>query len=330
MAFDGTKPNISQTMGDVIAAANQNDVDLDARIEAHKSDQGNPHGIQTLKNSAADYMAHKTDSAAHGIDKIQAAQVATQAEVTAGRGASSSLAARLQVALNADGSIRLSTLNNKWINNGDIPTFISTTSFSVPGDKTLMYIGGAILRFSVAGNYAYAPVASRSYGGGVTTVVIDPGYPILSAGIQSVDLALIAFDNSIANAVTQNAAALTALTGVVAGMKVIDIENFSIGKPAANQVMNRYIAPRAYTLPAGAVNSQFKSLTAATGVSTFMLQKNGANVGTVSFAAAATVGVFNIAAAVAFAPGDVLAIIAPAAQDATLSDLIYTLQGVLS
>lgn len=329
MTFDSTKPNISQTYGDAISAAQQNDADLDARIEAHKADQGNPHGISALKASAADYLSHKTDPAAHGVDQLKLLITAAQAEVTAGRGSMSSLAARLLVALNADGSIRLSTLNNKWINNGDVPTFISATSFSVPGDKTMMYIAGALVRFGIAGNYAYAPVASRSFGSGVTTVVIDPGYPVLTAGLQSVDLALIAFDNSIANSTTQNAAAIAALTGVVAGQKVFDIENFINGKPAASQIVNRYIAVRNYTLPINAANSQFRSGTAASATATFLLQKNGVNIGTVSFAAAGTTGVFSVAAAVAFAAGDVLSIVAPAVQDAALADLTLTLQGVL-
>ncbi len=328
MAFDGTKPSISQTYGDAIASAQANDADLDGRIEAHKADQ-NGHGLPALRTTAADYTAHKTDPHAHGVDLVAAAGTATQAEVTAGRGTQSSLAARLAAALNGDGSIKLSTLNNKWINNNDAPTFISTTSFSVPGDKTQMYIPGAQLRLTAAGNYIYAPVASRSFGAGVTTVVIDPAYPVLTAGIGVVEMALIAFDNAVAQACTQNATALAALTGVVAALKVLDIPGFRSGKPAAGAVVNSFLVTRAFTLPAGATNSLFKAGTAATAASTFYIQKSGVNVGTATFAAGSTVAPFTLAAPVAFALADVCTLVAPAAQDATLADLVYNLQGVL-
>lgn len=329
MAFDASKPNLSQTYGDAIASANANDNDLNNRLENHKGD-ASAHGLAAIIANVADLLLHKANSSdAHGINTITANVAALLAEIAAGRGAKPSLTGRLDAALNGDGSIRLSTLNNKWINNGDVPTFISTNSFSVPGDRTALYIGGVQLRFTVAGSYVYAPVASRAFGGGVTTVVLDPAYAVLNAGIQAVDLALIAWDNTVAQACTSNATNIASVQGQVSGLKQEQIEDWIAGKPAAGAVVKRFIAARGFSLPAGISGAIAKAATAATATASFTLAKNGVPFGTMSFAAAGSVPTFAAATASSFAAGDVLTIIAPASQDATLADIAYYLPGVL-
>lgn len=213
MAFDGTKPNTSQQIGDVITSTRDNDVALKAQIDAHQSDS-TAHGIPSLVATQADYVAHKSnDTTAHGINATNANVLAIQTEMVAARGTQASVATRLASALNADGSIRLSSLNNKWINNSDTPTYVSTTSFSVPGDRTLVYIAGLQLRFTVSGSYAYAPIASSSFSGGVTTVVLDPAYPVLTSGVSKVDIGLIAWDNAVAAAVAAAQADIDTISG---------------------------------------------------------------------------------------------------------------------
>ena len=329
MAFDATKPNTSQVMGDVIDSARANDVDLDARIEAHKADP-NGHGLAAVRANVTDYLSHKTDQNAHGVDVVRAQGLATQAEVSAARGIKSSLTARLDIALGADGALKLSTLNNKWITNNDIPTYISTTSFSVPGDRTGFYVAGAQLRFHTAGDYLYAPVASRVFSAGVTTVTLDPAYAVLTAGIQSVDMGLIAWDNTVAAAVSTLNTALTALTATVNALQVEQIEDWIAGKPGAGALVKRFIAARPFSIPQDAVGSQCKAGTASTGAVTFNLAKNGVNFGTIAFAVGGTVATFSIANATAFAAGDVLSISAPAVQDTTLADIAFFIKGLLT
>lgn len=239
MAFDPAKPNQSQTIGDAFDSARANDVDLDARQTAHEANNSNAHGIDALLASKADYDAHKANtSTAHGIDIIAAEAAATKSEVIAARGAKADLATRLAVALQSDGGIKLSSIASKWLDNGDVPTFISSTSFSVPGDRTKVYIAGVLLRCTVSATYAYAAIASRSFNGSITTVVLDPLYPILTGGLSKIEIGLIAWDNAVAAAATQNAA---------------DIVNLQGDMTAISTMGSMAVDPTATELPAGKV-----------------------------------------------------------------------------
>lgn len=329
MAFDDTKPNKSQTIGEVIEAANANDKALKEEIGAHTRN-GSAHGLDDVQKAVADHYAHKADSTtAHGIGETNAQLAAMVAEITAGRGTQGSLAARLIAALNGDGTIKLSTLNNKWINNADTPSFVDSTHLTVPGDRTRVYIGGIQLRLTVSGSYVYAPVASSSYGGGVTTITLDPAYQLLTAGLSAVDIGLIAWDNAVAQACTQNAAAIANVQGQVTGLKIVEVADKYLGKPAAGAIIGIYVAQRAFSIPAGATNSLLKSRVAANASAALTLAKSGAAFGTATFAAAGQSATFAVATAVSVAAGDLITITAPSSQDATLADLVWNLQGVL-
>jgi hypothetical protein len=106
---------------------------------------------------------------------------------------------------------------------------------------------------------------------------------------------------------------------------------FSVsGKPAASAVIARFIAPRAFTLPSGLTDSQFKSDTAATASTTYTIRKNGSSIGTFVVAASGTTATITFTAEVSFAIGDVLTITAPASLDATHGDFGGTLKGRVS
>ena len=98
------------------------------------------------------------------------------------------------------------------------------------------------------------------------------------------------------------------------------------GLPQTGERVFRMVVARAFSLPAGLTDSQASAETAATGTAAFSLTKNDVLFGTVTFTASAT-GVLAAAAETTFAAGDVLEIIAPASQDATLSDISITLAG---
>jgi len=83
------------------------------------------------------------------------------------------------------------------------------------------------------------------------------------------------------------------------------------------------------TFPAGLTGSYGTAGTAATAAASFAVAKNGTGVGTMAFAAGATIATFTMGTATTFASGDVLTIIAPASPDATLANLAWTLTGVL-
>lgn len=330
MPFDNTKPNTGQTIGDVIVSTLANLIAIYTELTVHTANDADAHGIDALITAAADYAAHKANiTTAHGIDIVSALATAVNAEIVAARGSLPTLATRLAAALQADGSIRLSTLNNKWINNSDTPTYISPTSFSVPGDRTPVYIAGVQLRFTISGSYGYGPVASCSYSGGITTVVIDPAYPILTSGVSGVDIGLIAWDNAVALAATQNAADIVNVQGQVTSLKIEQIEDWIAGKPGAGAVVKRFIAARPFSIPSAIAGALAKADVVATASSVFTLAKNAAPFGTMTFSAAATVPTWAAATATSFAAGDVLTITAPGSQDATLADIAYYIPGVL-
>lgn len=96
------------------------------------------------------------------------------------------------------------------------------------------------------------------------------------------------------------------------------------GRPGTGETW-RTIVSEASTLAAGMSGSYAKLVTAATATALFSIQKNAVQVGTISFAASATVGTFTLASTVSFAAGDVLSIVAPTRDD-TLAGLHMTLR----
>jgi hypothetical protein len=89
----------------------------------------------------------------------------------------------------------------------------------------------------------------------------------------------------------------------------------------------RHTAPLAVDFPADLTGSQSKAGTAATAEAVFSVKKNGTEFGTITFAIAGATGSFAAASATSLAAGDVLAVVAPAAADASLADVDFQLKG---
>lgn len=102
---------------------------------------------------------------------------------------------------------------------------------------------------------------------------------------------------------------------------------FNPGVPSSSEFMGRWVAPRNFEIPAGLTESQGHAGVAATAQTDFDLQQNGSSIGTIRFAAAATVATFIKASATVIAAGDRIDIIAPGIADATLADLTFTIMG---
>lgn len=101
------------------------------------------------------------------------------------------------------------------------------------------------------------------------------------------------------------------------------------GKPAAGGLVMQFICIEAFTLPSSLTGTQAKAGVASTGNVHFDIKKNGTDLGDIVFNASST-GTFTFASPTSFAAGDLLQIIAPASQDATLADISITLFGVRS
>jgi hypothetical protein len=139
----------------------------------------------------------------------------------------------------------------------------------------------------------------------------------------------------VAKTTTVNGKALSAnvtLTAADIGTAGVpnDIAGMVLGKPNATQQVLRYVAARACSLPANLVGSIAKAAVASTGAQAYSLQKNGAQFSTMSFAAGGVTPTWGTCAATNFAVGDVLTVVAPAAVDATLADIGFTLLGSLT
>lgn len=98
------------------------------------------------------------------------------------------------------------------------------------------------------------------------------------------------------------------------------------GTVGSDEVIFRFILPRAVTFPAGLAPSQGEAGVASTGTATFNIRKNTVTFGTMTFTTSAT-GVMAAASATTFAAGDVLDIIGPTSADGTLADLVFTISG---
>lgn len=328
MPFDATKPSRGQTYGDAIDSIRENNNSL--KLASSATDNTLVLAdIPALKISTLDYAAHKLDLDAHGNANTKLRVTSLESANFLAKGQRSTLAERLDEGLLPSGALKLSGLASKWINPGDVPTFINATTFSVPTDRRLVYIAGALLRFTVSSQLVYGSVSSSSFSLGVTTVVLDPGYPVLTSGLSGLEFALIAFDNNMASAIaiTQNQQLLQA--SVVDSLRREPVESFKNGTLLANEPILRFIATRSFSLPVNLAGSAVVSLVASTSAKSFTIRKNTTNIGTVNFAASATLPTFVLSTTTSFAINDVLSLIAPAVPDTTLADIIINITGIL-
>ena len=98
------------------------------------------------------------------------------------------------------------------------------------------------------------------------------------------------------------------------------------GKPDASAVLLRYPFPRVVDFDTIFSGSQAVVGTAPTGAAQFSIQKNAVEVGTLDFGAGGSTGSFS-GSAQTFQAGDVITLVAPSSQDATLEDLGLALKG---
>lgn len=103
-----------------------------------------------------------------------------------------------------------------------------------------------------------------------------------------------------------------------------DIETYHDGTPSSNQLIRRWSIPRLIVLPTNMTDSAAWANTAPSAQTDFDVQRNGASVGTIRFAAATNAATFIKASDTTFNPGDRLEIVAPAALN-SIADLSFAL-----
>ena len=97
------------------------------------------------------------------------------------------------------------------------------------------------------------------------------------------------------------------------------------GKPANAAVLARILFKEARSLPSSWAGSGATAIVPAAATADLLVQKNGATIGTIRFAAGTLPATFVGPTATAFAIDDTLEIVAPSPQDANLSGVSITL-----
>ena len=121
-----------------------------------------------------------------------------------------------------------------------------------------------------------------------------------------------------------------ALLLIDAAAGAFDVSGFFIGLPAATQLIGRFVAVRAFTLPVSLTGSKGRVVVNATVADAlFDIQKNGSSIGTMTFAVATATATFIFASPVTFAAGDYLDVFGPGTPNAALSTVAWTFKGVL-
>lgn len=105
------------------------------------------------------------------------------------------------------------------------------------------------------------------------------------------------------------------------------------GRPGGGEVLARIPMVRQVTFPAGMSGSRALAAVASTAGAEFSLRKSttagstGTQFGTVNFSAGLANASFSVTIDTVFAPGEILIVMAPGSQDATLSDVAFSLVG---
>ncbi|WP_133717728.1 hypothetical protein [Methylocaldum gracile] len=94
------------------------------------------------------------------------------------------------------GAITSVAASSEWISSGDTPTYVSSISFTVPGDKTASYEVGRRIKTTNTSGTTYSVVAASSYNDPNTTITVENQSGTLDSGLSSVDLGLMTATNT--------------------------------------------------------------------------------------------------------------------------------------
>lgn len=214
------------------------------------------------------------------------------------------------------------------INQSGIIELLSYTTATLTGanryDLTGLYRG----LYSTSGNQANS---------GAQFLRIDPttfqqALPPQYIG-QTLYIKLVSFN--IVGQTFETLADATAYTFVPSGsglpVAYFPVAGTLTGLPTSSQVIQNYIFGQTVNFPAGLVGSYGHASIGATATATFLVKKNGTNIGTMVFASGGSGGpqnaTFTMATATTFSPGDMLVLVAPSSVDATLANLTWTFLG---
>ncbi|MEW5725896.1 MAG: hypothetical protein AB1896_22495 [Thermodesulfobacteriota bacterium] len=134
--------------------------------------------------------------------------MALKAELETARGSASTLDARLDVAINEDGTLKAGApAGGWWATEADTVAYASASSFTVSGDKTAIYVARRAVYLDQT-SPAYGHVVSSSYSAPDTTVVVDC---TVDTGLTAVEYGQPVNNDAIHNQATTSAQGIAEL-----------------------------------------------------------------------------------------------------------------------
>lgn len=109
-----------------------------------------------------------------------------------------------------------------------------------------------------------------------------------------------------------------------------DLSIYVQDNPYSAEELAGHVFTNSVNFPAGLTGSQGFATDAPTDDAEFAIKKNGTGIGTVTFASGDNTATFALSGGAVFAAGDVLTVVAPDPQDATLFQVSITLAGTRS
>lgn len=234
----------------------------------------------------------------------------------------------------ANGTLTLAASATNYIEADLLTGEVSVNSVGFTAGRTRLYT--VVAGSSTVASYTDHRVGVLTLGTGVTSVNGMTDAVTLDAADVGADAegtaaaalaAHAAADDPHPNYLTKNEADTLYATVGGGEAQPFDLTAFYPGTPTASALVTRVPIARAVTFPAGLVGSIGTATAAATASAAFKVQKNGADVGAITFAAGATSATFTAADPITFAAGDLLSIIAPATADDSLTDVGFVLAG---
>lgn len=133
----------------------------------------------------------------------------------------------------------------EWVSSGFVPTFISTVSFSVPGDQTGTLQIGRRLRTQNAAGLIYSRITNSVFAATITTVTVVNDSGVLDSGLSVVSYGLLAStNNSIPYFPKRLAQIQTFQTGAVAtGTTLIPLDDTVPQNTEGDQYMSLAFTP---------------------------------------------------------------------------------------
>jgi len=118
----------------------------------------------------------------------------------------------------------------------------------------------------------------------------------------------------------------TEILAIIDTLRVYDQAGFFEGKPTGEQILYRYISCRRINIPHNFTGSVAKCIIAPTGNYIITILRGEDEIGTITFSAGLTTGVFTTLGAFTLDIGDTLTFKAPVVADNTFETLIFNLK----